>query len=130
MTDVIVETYSHSEHIRKRRKLEFPSTTTSLHKIVYQAHQTHQRDQVNSTSVEQVHLTLLEHQDQGYNDTVPENVDVSNSLASSLSEQMNQDNSASFQDCPCGFLHGPGQGHHHDKQAVGLSSFPLLRGPD
>lgn len=33
-------------------------------------------------------------------------------------------------ECPCGFLHGPGQGDHHDIHAVGLSGVPLLRGPD
>ncbi|CAH6718446.1 hypothetical protein CLIB1444_01S06898 [[Candida] jaroonii] len=33
-------------------------------------------------------------------------------------------------ECPCGYLHGPGQGHHDDINAVGLSSQPLLRGPD
>lgn len=32
--------------------------------------------------------------------------------------------------CPCGHLHGPNQGHHHDIHAVGLASEPLLRGPD
>lgn len=32
--------------------------------------------------------------------------------------------------CPCGHLHGPNQGNHHDIYAVGLSSEPLLRGPD
>lgn len=33
-------------------------------------------------------------------------------------------------DCPCGHLHGPGQGHHEDIGAVGFADFPLLRGPD
>lgn len=33
-------------------------------------------------------------------------------------------------ECPCGFLHGPGQGDHFDIHAVGLSDVPLLRGPD
>lgn len=33
-------------------------------------------------------------------------------------------------ECPCGYLHGPGQGHHDDIHAVGLSNEPLLRGPD
>lgn len=33
-------------------------------------------------------------------------------------------------DCPCGRFHGPGQGYHDDLTAVGLSEFPLLRGPD
>lgn len=33
-------------------------------------------------------------------------------------------------ECPCGFLHGPGQGDHFDIHAVGLSDAPLLRGPD
>lgn len=35
-----------------------------------------------------------------------------------------------YEECPCGHLHGPGQGNHHDIHAVGLSDFPLLRGPD
>ena len=30
--------------------------------------------------------------------------------------------------CPCGYLHG--EGEHNDLSAVGLSSTPLLRGPD
>lgn len=30
--------------------------------------------------------------------------------------------------CPCGHLHG--QGEHVDLAAVGLSSTPLMRGPD
>lgn len=34
------------------------------------------------------------------------------------------------QGCPCGFLHGPGQGHHADISAKGFSDIPLLRGPD
>ena len=33
-------------------------------------------------------------------------------------------------DCPCGHLHGPGQGHHEDIGAVGFADFPLLRGPE
>ncbi|ODV79939.1 uncharacterized protein CANTADRAFT_50675 [Suhomyces tanzawaensis NRRL Y-17324] len=33
------------------------------------------------------------------------------------------------QECPCGHLHGPGQGSNHDVHAVGLGA-PLLRGPD
>ncbi|KAI5948894.1 hypothetical protein KGF57_005087 [Candida theae] len=33
-------------------------------------------------------------------------------------------------DCPCGHLHGPGQGHHEDIGAIGFADFPLLRGPD
>lgn len=33
-------------------------------------------------------------------------------------------------ECPCGYFHGPGSGHHLDIKAVGLSSEPLLRGPD
>ncbi|KAK6458960.1 uncharacterized protein RJT20DRAFT_132117 [Scheffersomyces xylosifermentans] len=33
-------------------------------------------------------------------------------------------------DCPCGYFHGPGQGHHHDLKAIGFSSQPLMRGPD
>ncbi|KAI5954619.1 hypothetical protein KGF54_002395 [Candida jiufengensis] len=33
-------------------------------------------------------------------------------------------------DCPCGHLHGAGQGHHDDLGAIGLADFPLLRGPD
>lgn len=37
--------------------------------------------------------------------------------------------SSSF-DCPCGHLHGPGQGHHEDIGAIGFAHFPLLRGPD
>lgn len=32
-------------------------------------------------------------------------------------------------DCPCGYLHGPGD-QHHDITAVGLASVPLLRGPE
>ncbi|CUM65267.1 uncharacterized protein PRCAT00002900001 [Priceomyces carsonii] len=32
--------------------------------------------------------------------------------------------------CPCGFLHGPGQGNHSDMSASGYTSKPLLRGPD
>lgn len=35
-----------------------------------------------------------------------------------------------YEECPCGHLHGPGQSNHHDIHAVGLSDFPLLRGPD
>jgi hypothetical protein len=34
------------------------------------------------------------------------------------------------QGCPCGFLHGPDQGHHVDISAKGFSNVPLLRGPD
>lgn len=32
-------------------------------------------------------------------------------------------------ECSCGYLHGAGQGFHHDKTATGLGT-PLLRGPD
>lgn len=32
-------------------------------------------------------------------------------------------------ECSCGYLHGAGQGIHHDKTATGLG-IPLLRGPD
>jgi len=32
-------------------------------------------------------------------------------------------------ECSCGYLHGAGQGFHHDKTATGLG-IPLLRGPD
>ncbi|EGV66611.1 hypothetical protein CANTEDRAFT_112323 [Yamadazyma tenuis ATCC 10573] len=32
-------------------------------------------------------------------------------------------------ECPCGYMHGPGQGDHHDTSAVGLGD-PLLRGPE
>ncbi|KAL6454534.1 hypothetical protein SBY92_004001 [Candida maltosa Xu316] len=35
-----------------------------------------------------------------------------------------------YKECPCGHLHGPGQGANHDIHAVGLSDHPLLRGPD
>ncbi|KAI5961375.1 uncharacterized protein KGF55_003998 [Candida pseudojiufengensis] len=33
-------------------------------------------------------------------------------------------------ECPCGHLHGAGQGYHYDVGAVGFADFPLLRGPD
>lgn len=33
-------------------------------------------------------------------------------------------------ECPCGHMHGPGQGTQHDIHAVGLLDIPLLRGPD
>lgn len=33
-------------------------------------------------------------------------------------------------ECPCGFLHGPGQGHHEDVTASFGSAVCLLRGPD
>lgn len=34
-------------------------------------------------------------------------------------------------ECPCGHLHGAGQGFdHHDVSAVGFVDFPMLRGPD
>lgn len=33
-------------------------------------------------------------------------------------------------ECPCGHMHGPGQGYDHDIHAVGLADVPLLRGPD
>ncbi|WLF79124.1 hypothetical protein PVL30_002875 [Lodderomyces elongisporus] len=34
-------------------------------------------------------------------------------------------------ECPCGHLHGAGQGSdHHDVSAVGFVDFPMLRGPD
>ncbi|ABN68493.1 predicted protein [Scheffersomyces stipitis CBS 6054] len=33
-------------------------------------------------------------------------------------------------ECPCGHLHGPGQGHDHDIAAVGFLAEPLLRGPE
>lgn len=32
-------------------------------------------------------------------------------------------------ECSCGYLHGAGQGFHHDKTATGLG-VPLLRGPE
>lgn len=32
-------------------------------------------------------------------------------------------------DCLCGFLHGPGQGHHEDLKACGLLSNPLFQAP-
>lgn len=35
-----------------------------------------------------------------------------------------------FTECNCGYLHGPGQGNHEDRNAVGFAEFPLLRGPD
>lgn len=36
--------------------------------------------------------------------------------------------SQEYIECPCGHMHGPGQGDHHDIHAVGLASVPLLRG--
>ncbi|KAG7191710.1 uncharacterized protein KQ657_002846 [Scheffersomyces spartinae] len=33
-------------------------------------------------------------------------------------------------ECPCGYLHGPGQGDHQDLQAVGFANIPLMRGPE
>lgn len=35
----------------------------------------------------------------------------------------------SHSSCPCGHLHGPGQGDDHDHVAVGLTNNPLFRGP-
>lgn len=32
-------------------------------------------------------------------------------------------------DCPCGYLHGPGNKHFHDVGAVGFSA-NVMRGPD
>lgn len=55
-------------------------------------------------------------------------------LASEVSDDMEVENDPKpvkdTKSCPCGYLHGPNQGHHHDIYAVGLSSEPLLRGPD
>ncbi|KAK6460113.1 hypothetical protein DFJ63DRAFT_315986 [Scheffersomyces coipomensis] len=43
---------------------------------------------------------------------------------------MIEDSKSDSKDCPCGYLHGPGQGHDHDINAVGFSSYPLLKGPE
>lgn len=32
-------------------------------------------------------------------------------------------------DCPCGYMHGPGENHNHDVSAVGFSA-NVMRGPD
>ncbi|KAI5969656.1 hypothetical protein CANMA_001319 [Candida margitis] len=45
-------------------------------------------------------------------------------------QQSEQLTIVSTYDCPCGHMHGPGQGHHEDIGAVGFADFPLLRGPD
>lgn len=37
--------------------------------------------------------------------------------------------SQNTESCPCGHLHGAGQGDIHDVYAVGLSDRPLFRGP-
>ncbi|KAG7662675.1 uncharacterized protein J8A68_003805 [[Candida] subhashii] len=45
------------------------------------------------------------------------------------SMSMAQESSSDYE-CPCGHLHGPGQGNHHDITCVGLSDHPLLIGPE
>lgn len=45
---------------------------------------------------------------------------------SASEDRMDTDISAN--ECPCGYLHGPGEDHGHDITAVGLSS-NLMRGP-
>ncbi|KAK6204985.1 uncharacterized protein RJT21DRAFT_111528 [Scheffersomyces amazonensis] len=46
-----------------------------------------------------------------------------------LDDEISSNNKENFE-CPCGYLHGPGQGNNHDITAVGFSSEPLLRGPE
>lgn len=60
---------------------------------------------------------------------VPLDVSMSMSMSMSMSDDMQIDLQPQFE-CPCGHLHGPGQGSLHDVHAVGLSDHPLLRGPD
>ncbi|RCK59329.1 hypothetical protein Cantr_07773 [Candida viswanathii] len=45
-------------------------------------------------------------------------------------EQHHKEEDEEMFECPCGHMHGPGQGNHHDVHAVGLAPVPLLRGPD
>lgn len=43
-------------------------------------------------------------------------------------EDSKMDTSMTATECPCGYLHGPGDNNNHDFTAVGLSS-NMMRGP-
>lgn len=44
-------------------------------------------------------------------------------------ENDNMDTEITQEECPCGYLHGPGFGHCHDISAVGFSP-NIMRGPE
>lgn len=50
------------------------------------------------------------------------------STAAPIDDDDTIDTSITANECPCGFLHGPGMDHNHDITAVGMSS-NMMRGP-